>query len=61
MLHVPRHREQLRRRHRLRRRVDDDLVGRLERDRLVLAQSQGAQSAVGRILKMKIRIEASFL
>jgi hypothetical protein len=46
MLHVPRDREQLRRRHGLRRRVDHDLVGSLEGDRLVLAQSQGTQSAV---------------
>ncbi len=46
MLHVPRDREQLRRRHGLRRRVDHDLVGSLEGDRLVLAQSQGTQCAV---------------
>ena len=51
VLHVPRDREQLGRGHGLGCSVDDDLVGRLERDRLVLTEGQSAQGTVGRILQ----------
>ena len=51
VFHVARDGEQLDGRHDVRRRVDDDLVRRFERDGIALAQIQRVQGAVGRILR----------
>ena len=53
VLHVSRDGEQLRGGHDALGGVDDDLVGRLERDRLVLAERERVQGAVGGILEGK--------
>ena len=52
MLHVPGHREQLRRRHDVCGRVRHDLVRRLEGQRLVFAERQCIQCTVGWVLKL---------
>ena len=51
VFHVAGDGEELDRRHDVRRGVDDDLVGRFERDRVALAQVERVEGAVGRILR----------
>ena len=53
VFHVTRDGEQLHRRHDVRRRVNDDLVGSFERDGIALAQVERIQRAIGWILKTK--------
>ena len=51
MLHVPGDGEELHGRHDVRGRVDDDLIGRFKADGGTLAQVEGVERTVGRILQ----------
>lgn len=53
VFHVSGDGEQLRRSHDVRRGVQDDLIGRLERGGVVLAQRQCVQRAIRRILRKR--------
>lgn len=57
VFHVPGNGEQLGGRHDVRRGVQNDLIGRFERGRVVLAQRQRVQSAIRRVLRTQVRMK----
>ena len=59
VLHVARDREQLRRVHDVLGSIDHDLVGRLERDRVLLAECERAQGAVRGVLRGALQREGT--